>query len=246
VAKALRCGLDGSVQFDLITPLDDVWTTFRMAQYTADLAAWTESGIGNSPFFEVDVGDYSAFPVILEVNGTAPGWDDQTGNTGTTPLPVAEAWQDCEVHSKPDFTFDFYVGGVLVFSGAGIGVPDLAAHFFFGNFRAYNPSVVYYDDVKIGTTRGGADLFSDDFESGDLSAWSNVVGDATVVESPTFTPPTMNPGRRVGIAFDSGPLDPVLVRDGVRHEEREAGTHRPNRNRDSDRLRQRPQAGVVR
>ena len=185
--KVLRCGLDGYVEFDIDTGLDDVWVTFRMAQHVADLDVWKESGESNSLFFEIDNADNSLFPVLLEVDGTAPGWDDQAGNSGATPLPIAESWQDCEVHKKPDGTFDFYVGGVLVFNGTGTG-EALAAKFIFGNYRSYNPAVVFFDDIAIGTTRGGTDLFSDGFESGDLSAWPITFGDVTVIDEPSFVP----------------------------------------------------------
>lgn len=206
MSNVLRCGLDGWVNFDLITPLDDVWATFGMAQHADDLEVWTTSGTTNSLFFEIDNADNSLFPVLLEVSGTDPGWDDQNGHTGSSPLPTAESWQDCEVHYKTDGTFDFYIGGVFVFNGSDFN--DLAARTYFGNYRSYNPSVVFFREVSIGTSRGASDLFFDDFSSGDLSAWTTVTGDATAVADPFDATHTWAPGRRVGVAFDDGPLEP--------------------------------------
>lgn len=52
-------------------------------------------------------------------------------------------------------------------------------------------------------------VFSEDFSSGDLSHWSTTVGDVSVVDYPfPPPPPPWYPGRRVGVAFDDGPLEP--------------------------------------
>jgi hypothetical protein len=44
--------------------------------------------------------------------------------------------------------------------------------------------VIYIRQVKVGTTRGGSEIFEDDFSGGDLSAWSSTSGDVSVVEEP--------------------------------------------------------------
>ena len=66
----------------------------------------------------------------------------------------------------------------------------------FGAFGALHISdqIYYIDNVKIGTTVGGTDMFGDDFESGDMSAWETVIGDVTVVDDPGFTRAAGPPG----------------------------------------------------
>ena len=66
--------------------------------------------------------------------------------------------------------------------------------------------IYYVTNVKIGTSLGGSELFSDAFASGNTSAWSpGVTGSPTVIDSP-FAPPVVIPDGRVLIAWDDGPL----------------------------------------
>jgi len=43
---------------------------------------------------------------------------------------------------------------------------------------------IYLTSVKFGTTRGGSEIFSDSFISGDFSSWTGVQGDMSIVAYP--------------------------------------------------------------
>jgi hypothetical protein len=119
---------------------------------------------------------------------------------------AADTWVTVVIHY--DGTVAHYlVNGVEVASGT----IDASSSTFLdagGKFANHVAGEIYYvRDVKVGTTLGGVDLFSDDFSSGDLSSWTTFFGAATVVDEPTLTPPGPPVGR-VLIAPDDGPLEP--------------------------------------
>ncbi len=72
---------------------------------------------------------------------------------------------------------------------------------------------LYFDNVMVGTTEGGSDIFSDNFESGNTSNWTTVDAAFTVVTDPGIAPAgtgALGTGR-VLIAFDDLPLEPSPV-----------------------------------
>jgi hypothetical protein len=69
---------------------------------------------------------------------------------------------------------------------------------------------VYYDNLLVGTTLGGSDIYSDNFE-GTLAGWNNGTSNATIIADPGIAPPvTPTPPAEgmVGIAFDDTTLEP--------------------------------------
>lgn len=191
MSKVLRA--DGAVdnayvQFDLPGDEAEVWVTFRVAFDAAALAFWVDN---SSPDFldiySAGLADQLAYVYLF---GDPSAWSGP-GGSGDTPAPTADVWQLCEMRFVDDGTQEFYVDGDLVFSGPA-GTAVAARSFLLGmaSGGADVASVLFVDDVKIGTTRGADDLFSDDFESGDLSAWSSEYGDVSVVNDPFDpTPP---------------------------------------------------------
>lgn len=120
---------------------------------------------------------------VLITNGT---WNDE----GTPVVP--DVWHLVEFHYVDDGTGDVYVDGVLVSSpGSLTGEHTLWFGQTVQNAYPGSPnSNVYVRDVKIGTTRGGTELFQDDFSSGNFSAWTSTTGDVSIIDDPFVVPGT--------------------------------------------------------
>lgn len=176
---------------DLGSDQADVWITHQV--YFDDAAVtWF---MGSSPNFldwwdnTADFATYTGFINGLFVD-EPPAWSESAGSAeGGTPTP--NWWQGVEVHYQSDGTIDVYVGGVLVFSDVSTSGALRWIRAELDTFGATPApgAVVYIRDVKVGTTRGGSDLFADDFSSGDLAAWTSASGDVSVVDDPFVPPP---------------------------------------------------------
>jgi hypothetical protein len=164
----------------------EVWVTFRFA-LTA--AAFTDFDL-NAPSGElVRVFDGAGGAAALRLTN-GPVWQMLTGPGGIlATAPATDTWQTVEFHYKSDGTTDLYVDGVLLGTHTSSGTGNVTSLFLGQRFTSsnYATAVVYFDDVLFGTTRGASDLFSDDFEGGDLSAWTSTSGDVSVVDDP-FAP----------------------------------------------------------
>lgn len=193
--RALKA--DGSageayVEFDCSAE-PDVWVAFRLNLSAAGLAAWTDPGVGNFAYL-LDLS--GMFQADLLVIGDAVTYGDYwTGNggseQGSVPPPVADTWVDCEFHYEDGGLSEFFIGDVTVWSVPENGDGSVTRFKLgvFGPFAQSVGSVAYFDDVKFGTTRGGSELFADDFSSGNLDAWTTTVGDVSLVTS-GLTPAT--------------------------------------------------------
>jgi hypothetical protein len=137
--------------------------------------------------------------------------------------PIPETWQLLEVHVAGGAPLDFYVDGTLVDSSSwnlDVGVkPD---RIYVGQRYGYlaDPaSIVYIDNVKVGTTRGGSEIFSDDFEDNTLDAWDATSGDVSVIDDvPSSSAPTEIPvveitrdGATPETAVDSNAADGMFI-----------------------------------
>ncbi len=192
-----------SVSFGSVS---DIWVTVDLSMAAAQLTEWTTSG-GVVKLIDIGGGTDSLY---LSGPDGAFGffWNGAGGSeTGNSPPPVAGAWQTLESHYVNGGLSELFVDGFSVWSTPAFFTGDPAGLDVGpqGSTPATGP--VYYANVKVGTTRGATDIFSDDFSSGDLSAWSSTSGDVSVVDDP-FPPPPSGAGQRVGIAFDDGPLEP--------------------------------------
>jgi len=117
---------------------------------------------------------------------------------GTLSVLASDVWHKLQFHTRFDSGLSDWFQSVLLdgvdpfggefqdsFSLSDIHTPT----FNFGQHFANHISgeIVYIDNVKIGTTFGGSEIFSDDFEGGSLSAWTSVTGSATIIVDPTST-----------------------------------------------------------
>lgn len=131
-------------------------------------------GANFSPFIDMDswVSDYVP-------TGYSGAFDN------TVPALAPDHWFLCEIHYNKATNCDVYVDGTTVFTSS-ITDTRQSNKSFLGQIFA--GCVVYFRDAKIGTTRGGTEIFSDDFSGGDLSNWTGSFGPVTVVEDPAVGP----------------------------------------------------------
>ncbi len=182
---------DAWVERDLGALHSELWITFDILMTAAQLAWWQAASDG-SPYLvglSTDGGTAATISDIVAVAfiDDGGGWKTSYGNGGT---PVADVWVTVEYHYKDNVAQQIYADSVIQFDGVDGG--DGSYQFLRLGQDLFNavvdpdpgPDPLYYRNVKVGTTRGASDIFADDFSSGDLSAWTTTVGDATVVPTP--------------------------------------------------------------
>lgn len=193
MAKILRADASAAsawVELDLGSNEPEVWVTFKLRFDAAALALWTGSASGW--FAQLFDPTHSFADDFLLIQGGQ--WQDALEIGGT---PVADTWILCELRYVLDNGFgdiicEFFVDGSLLFSNT---FPTFAGgearYVRIGNDAspADPASVAYFDDILVGTTRGGSDLFADDFEDGTLAAWTSTSGDVSVIDDPYAPPP---------------------------------------------------------
>lgn len=178
-------------------PQPEIWITTRMGYDSSARAFWDSVTSGYLLWVGTYLGvnDAAAF---IEGIGFGPVWVLHTGG-GAQAYPAAEAggdWHTYELHYVDDGTTELYIDGTLASTHASSHA-DTPPSFIIGNyagggvFDSDPASVVYFDDVKAGTTRGGSDLFSFDPDAGSLGDWSHVIGDVTLVDDPFVPPPEL-------------------------------------------------------
>ncbi len=198
---------DAWADADFGVDLPEVWVSYDLAFPGAALAYWI--GFGSSGAFHRL---YTADPA--ELCGTfifGTDWfDDTFSGSGSTPAPVADTWQAVEYHFVSGSLVEFFIGGVSVYDFVEASALD-ARHLYVGQMAASNDpaSIAYARDVKVGTTRHGDDVFAWPPSSTDLSDWTLVTGDVSVIPDPYAPPPPeINYQRVYGIEL-------TLTDDGV-------------------------------
>jgi hypothetical protein len=172
---------------------DDVWLTLSVKFSAAALAVWTTdptaaaSFSGN--FYDIWTRDGPMSTHTsggLSIDAAGPGnewifigsWTDAS----TTPAPVTDTYQLLELHWVRNGTSTAYVDGTAVASGT---APDEPATGINVGQRAETPqdasAFVFIDNVKVGTSRGADDLFSDGFEDGTFDAWVSTTGTVSIL-----------------------------------------------------------------
>ncbi len=171
----------GFAQVD-IPDSSEVWLTIRLGLTAEALAFWTAPNSGNYVGF-AEMAGVTTYYLADQV-----AYDDYWfgASEGNFPVPVV-GYQTVEIHHDADATLEeFYVDGKLVYRTTGAGGGD-ATNLSLGITDQGTPdpnALIYVEYVKIGTTRGGTEIFSDDFASGNLDAWTLADGDISVVPDP--------------------------------------------------------------
>ncbi len=180
VMKSDASSADAWAEIDLVTPQPDLWVTFLMRFSPAALTFWAAN---STDFIVLQPVDHSTTADEIYISA-GPSWTETWGGAGGT--PVADTWQTVELHHVNGGAAVLYVDGVAVVSGTDDGMSGDVRYVKAGQIFASNdPSaVVYINDFKVGTTRGASDLFSDDFESGNLGSWTDTSGAVSVVDDP--------------------------------------------------------------
>lgn len=191
---------DAYVEKDLGASYPELWITVFALIDAASLTQWISDGHNQSLLALFGPGSVPQTDTVLVTS--APAWS--TGWGGTGGIPAGDIWVLLEFRHVTSGSTELYINGSLVVAATDLsGVDSRIVQIGQQGVDGNAPSVVYYDDVKVGTTRGGSDLFSDDFESGGLTAWTTQIGDVSVVEAP-IPPPDSPPDAPVLISATAG------------------------------------------
>ncbi len=179
---------DAWVEKNLGSNQSDVWVTYDVRFGTAALAAWQTVAQYSGNFLELLADDNSDQLETTTIN--PDGWFDYYANTIASPAPVADAWVTVELHRSTLGVAAVYFDSVLGATSSDSDAND-ARFVKFGQSSSLGlpDAICYMRDFKVGTTRGGTNLFSDDLSSGALGNWTTLEGEVGVIDDP-FPPPT--------------------------------------------------------
>jgi hypothetical protein len=188
MAKVLKADCTGTtvstVSKDLGT-LSECYLTFTVAFAPAALTFWT-NGFDLSGDFGVieDLVSFQKLESIFIYQASGFSESNPPFNDSTI-APIANTWQTIELHFKSGVVGEAWVDGVQAWtSAAGSGAITSVT---VGQSVSSAPNaagIAYIGYVKVGSTRGAADIFSEDFASGLLSVWDSVDGTVSVVDDP--------------------------------------------------------------
>jgi len=193
---------DAWVEFDIGSDQPLVWLTYEQRVTIAALVVPLEGRFAQL----WDPTHTSQIDFVSFVDSGGLNWQSD-GAFGDTPPPAGNVWQTVELLHENGSTESLYVNTVLIGSGTASG--DDTRFLTLGLRDVFTPdptSVVLIRNVKLGTTRGGDDLFSWPDTETDLSAWTSQSGDVSVVPAPA--PPEVVYTRIYGIQI-------ALSDDGV-------------------------------
>lgn len=181
--------------------VSEVWVSFGTRFPLSTVNLWRDQGDGWSGafirIFSSTLGNSIAemwIHIDLTHLALTPNWylysNGQEVFSSGPPPPVPDTWNNCEMHIAVTTQTDveLYAQGVLVASVSS-GNTDLIGRIesMGQNFSSIDGGEVYFRNVKMGSTRGGYDIFEDNFKTGDFSAWDFANGDCTTVLDPDLS-----------------------------------------------------------
>lgn len=196
--KALQCDCSAAADAYVektFTPVDEVWLTLSFGFHEDALELWISDPLNSTTYSGAfwsffNTADVSTNLSVIPTAAGGPEWYVAGYGPGavTNPTPTADVLHVVEYqYTRGEFT-NIYVDDELV--GTVAESSDTALEKLRVGQWVSAPQVVgnvaYINDVSLGTARGETDVFSDDFEGGDTSAWDTVVGDVQVIDGPTF------------------------------------------------------------
>jgi hypothetical protein len=173
------------------------------AEIPSNTPAFVTKGFGSGQpdiWISFDIGMDSSALAILDgavtyvlacTDDAGPNEMFSCNTTTDMALDLEVGWQSVELHVTSTTVTGYLNGdqfGSHAVTGTGGGAKTLKLGFsrivssYYGSDR-----IAYYRAVKVGTERGGADLFSDDFSSGSFSQWDTNSGGVSIVPDPFFT-----------------------------------------------------------
>jgi hypothetical protein len=205
-------------------PYSTVWIEADVAFNSTYVTAFLAQGSSDEPVVLSNDTGPQFEEILLDPSGTG-GWTTLGRSGGTfggapasgfahalTPLQFYHL--KLRVTAGSPATADAWIDGVSLgpLTMTGINIAQIIFLDIQAGIIATAGALAWFDNVTAGTTEGGSDILSDDFEgigAPSASIWNSLV-DATVVTDPGIAPPvigTPNVGR-VLIAFDDGPHEP--------------------------------------
>jgi hypothetical protein len=194
VMKADASSADAYAQFDFPSDEPEVWLTLSCFWDSVAQAVWAlEEFSGDISRIRCHTdggGSTNANGASIGVDAGTVKWYQDRAGSHFGPVAVNDVTYLVELYYKqdtPDGTTEMYVDGTLIQSVLVDGSTFLDAYRIFvgqSNGAPNDPgTIVYVDDVKVGTTRGGSEIFTDDFEDGTFDAWTSTTGDVSLVGS---------------------------------------------------------------
>jgi hypothetical protein len=166
--------------------LPDNTPAFLTKAFTAQTDFWLTFDIGfeASPtmFDAVFAAPYDAGPNEMFYIGSPAGANFE--------LTLAEGWMHIEVQVTSGTSAECFVNGISIgtmnpVNGSHAGATTLKLGFLRVIGSNFGPTyIAYYKNVKVGTTRGGGDVFADDLSGEDFSAWDSHAGGVSKVLDP--------------------------------------------------------------
>lgn len=200
VLKSDASAADAYLEKDLGAGAGGVWVEFQLGYPAETLTDWLAdiSFTPNWIMHGLDTTNHCSFPGTGWMNGyydpdNGNAWTWQTnasacGSDDTAVGSIAAAtWVTVELHIKgANSTVDLYINSTLVASST-VSIADTSTTRKLRLGQEGNTpgatNIVYYKNLKIGTSQHGSDLFTDDF-SGDLLNWDTTSGNCTVINDP--------------------------------------------------------------
>lgn len=178
----------------------EIWVEVKATFPQATIDA-TVADTANNAFLMIENENFQ-WNQGMEMDFVGPGvqlFPNNIGTIGTDNpfVPVADTQYLCEIHLTSNggvtpYDWEFYVDGALVMSGTSGAHTGWQAIILGWPFGTDTDIFVTYEDLRIGTTRHGTDLLTDDFCSGDFATYDDVFAVApnvfTFAGSPTPTP----------------------------------------------------------
>ena len=193
VFKADGSAADAYLQKGFSQDYTEVWVTFDVGFTAAALTAWNASGSGDFTKLQ-DLGGTHTVAGVYEID-TVPGFHtwflhggSSSNQSTAAPFPLPSTWQTCEmhIHVAATTTVNFFVSGSLVCAftdASAYNVRNIRLGLY-GTVVHTTDTVAYFRNLKVGTTRGGTDVFADPLNDGTFALWDSVNGTCSVVTNP--------------------------------------------------------------
>jgi hypothetical protein len=193
----------------------EIWVQVKVTFPLTTINA-TIADTANNPFLLI-ADEFGSWNQGAEMDYIGPGVQLQihssvTIGTDNPFVPVAATQYLCELHLTSNgavtpYDWVFYVDGAVVQDGTALARQGWTAAVLGWPFGTTTALHVTYEDLRVGTTRHGTDVFADDFSSGSFGTYDDVFVDPP--DAFTFggsAPPAGIEG--ICIAFDDPTLEP--------------------------------------
>lgn len=205
------------VGVNLGSPQSDVWFSFYVA-VNSTLLTWLLAQSAN--IFELCEINNAAQSVFVDLGYATPSGNfageaasPYSSHTFGSGIAAANQFYSVEIHVTPGSPpgYEAFLGGTSLGTfTSGVSLSDVQVIYLFAGGSAAG-GLIYFDNFKIGTSRGASDLFADDFEGSLPGGWNQTYNSsvASIIADPGITPPAAPPATPHGvlIAFEADVLE---------------------------------------